>query len=101
MARAAVDAATATATATAAAAADQGEDVAGCNEDLSACASPAAAIATSLSPVAGAMPRQRIGPPLSGVVLYFSLSSDNKDEDKDNDAAFNDGNVVGREVGRR
>jgi hypothetical protein len=32
---------------------------------------------------------------------YFSSSSDNKDEDKDNNDMFDDGNVVGREVGWR
>ncbi len=62
------------------------------------CAFPAAATATSLLPVVGVMPRQGAGPPLSGVVTYFSLSSDNKDEDEDNNDAFDDDNVVGREV---
>jgi hypothetical protein len=94
-ARAAFDAATA------AAATDRGDDDSGCNEDPSACASLATATATSLSPVAGAMPRQRAQPLLSGVVAYFSSSSDNKDKDKDDDNAFDNGNVVGREVGRR
>ena len=41
----------------------------------------------------------------SGVVAYFSSSSDdyNDDEDldEDEDDAFNDGVVIGREVGRR
>ena len=62
---------------------------------------PAAATATSLLPVAGATLRQRARPPLSGVVVYFSLSSDKKDEDADNDDAFDDSDVVGREVGRQ
>ncbi len=97
--RAAVDAAAA-AVATAAAA-DRGDEDAGCYEVPSACAFLAATTATSLSPVAGATPRQRAGPPLSGVVAYFSSSSDNKDENKDEDNAFDDDNVVGREVGQQ
>jgi hypothetical protein len=88
MARAAVDTATTTTT-------DQGDTNAGCNEDPSICASPAAATAVPLSPVAGAAPQQRARPPLLGVVLYFSLSSDDKDKDKDNDDVFDGSNVVG------
>ena len=72
VARMAVDAAIATA--------DQGDDDAGCNEDPFACTSPATAAATTpLSPAAGATMRQRAGPPLSGVVAYFSTSLDEKD----------------------
>ena len=63
------------------------------------CASPAAATTTSLLPVAGAMPRQRAGPPLLGVIAYFSSSLDKKDKDDDNGDAFDDGDVVGREMG--
>ncbi len=55
----------------------------------------------SLLPVAGATPRQRAGPPLLGVVTYFSSSWDNKDKVEDDDDAFDDGNVVEREVGQR
>ena len=92
VARAAVDAA---------ATANRGDNDASCNEDPSMCAFPAAATTTSLSPVAGAMLRQHAGPPLLGVVAYFSSSLDKKDEDEDNDNAFDDGDVVGREVGRQ
>ena len=86
-------------TAAAAAAAERGDNDAGCNEDPSVCAFPAATTATSLSLVAGATPRQHAGPPLLGVVAYFSLSSDKHDDDEDDDDAFDNGNVVGREVG--
>ena len=89
-ARAAVDAA---------AAADRGDDDASCNEDPSVCAFPAATTTTSLLHVAGATPRQRAGPPLSGVVAYFSSSLDTKDKEEDNDNTFDDSNIVGREVG--
>ncbi len=95
MARAAVD------PAAAAAAADRGDDDAGCNGDPSTCAFPAAAKATSLSPVVGATPQQRAGPPLSGVVTYFSSSLDKKGKDEDNDDAFDNGNIIGWEVRRQ
>ena len=87
--RAAVDAVAATP-------ANRADDDTGCNEDPSTCASPAAVTATSSPPVG-----RGAGPLLSGVVAYFSSSLDNKDKDKDNNDAFNDGNVVRREVGRR
>ena len=96
-----VAAARAAVNAAAVAPADQGDNDAGCNEDPSACAFPAAATATSLLPVAGAMPWQRAGPPLLGVVTYFSSSSDNKDKDKDKDDAIDNSDVVGQEVGQR
>ena len=40
---------------------------------------------------------------MSGVVAYFSSSSDNKDKDEDDedDDAFDNGDVLGREVGGR
>jgi hypothetical protein len=84
-----------------AAAADPGDDDTGCNEDPFTCVFPATATAMSLLPVAGATLRQRAEPPLSGVVAYFSSISDKKDKDEDDDNAFDDGNVVGQEVGRQ
>ena len=64
----------ATATAT-----NRGDNDAGCNEDPSVCASTAAATAASLLPAVAAMPQQLAGPPLLGVVAYFSSSSDDKE----------------------
>ncbi len=86
-----MDAAAAAATAT-----DREDDNAGCNEDPSLCTSPAAATAMPLSPVVGVMPQQRAGPPLSGVVAYFSSSSDDKDKDEDNNAALMMALLLGR-----
>ena len=88
-------------TAATATATNKGDNNAGCNEDPSVCAYPAAATAAPLLPVAGVTPRQHTGPPLLGVIAYFSSSLDDKDKDNYNNDSFNDSNVIGREVRQR